>query len=121
MEVVALLLPCMMVVVIDTNVFVSACLGTGAAGVIIARCLRGKLKPLMGAALFAEYEDVLGRDSLFVKSRLDRFERDELLEIFLSTCRWTNAINLTKTLSISQQYHIVTSLSQHPSQAKYAH
>ena len=78
-----------MIVVIDTNVFISACLGTGAAGVIIAHCLRGALKPLMGAALFAEYEDVLARDSLFVKSRLNRLEREELLEIFLSTCRWT--------------------------------
>jgi len=31
--------------------------------------------PLMGTALLAEYEDVLGRDALFERSRLDADER----------------------------------------------
>jgi len=43
----------------------------------------------MGTALLAEYEDVLGRDALFANCRLNRAERDELLDIFLSVCRWT--------------------------------
>ncbi len=43
----------------------------------------------MGVAVLAEYEDVLGRADLFVRSRLDLAERDELLDIFLATCRWT--------------------------------
>jgi predicted nucleic acid-binding protein len=44
---------------------------------------------VMGAALMAEYEDVLGRTSLFKRCRLNVRERDELLDIFLATCRWT--------------------------------
>ena len=43
----------------------------------------------MGAAHLSEYEDVLGRETLFRKSRLDASEREELLDIFLSSCRWT--------------------------------
>ena len=43
----------------------------------------------MGAALFAEYEDVLGRAELFEACRLKLAERGELLDIFLATCIWT--------------------------------
>ena len=75
--------------VIDTDVFVGACLGTGAASQVIAACLNGKCQPLMGVALMAEYEDVLSRESLFAKSRLSQNERDELLDIFLATCQWS--------------------------------
>lgn len=78
-----------MVVVLDTNVFVGACLGFGAARQVVADCIRGAHTPLMGAALYAEYEDVLARDALFASSRLNRSERDELLDIFLAACRWT--------------------------------
>ena len=45
--------------------------------------------PLMGPALLAEYEDVLGRSALFARSHLDAVERSELLDIFLGRCRWT--------------------------------
>lgn len=43
----------------------------------------------MGAALFAEMEDVLGRSALFLNCRLTALERDELLDIYLARCRWT--------------------------------
>lgn len=43
----------------------------------------------MGTALLAENDDVLGRDALFERSRLDSAERDELLDIFLARRRWT--------------------------------
>lgn len=43
----------------------------------------------MGAALFAEYEDVLGRADLFESCRLNLAGRDELLDIFLAACTWT--------------------------------
>lgn len=76
-------------VVIDTDVFVGACLGTGAASQVIAACLTGKCQPIMGVALMAEYEDVLNREALFAKCRLTRAERDELLDIFLASCHWT--------------------------------
>jgi hypothetical protein len=38
----------------------------------------------MGAALFAEFEDVLSRAVLFKKSRLSEPERSKLFDIFLS-------------------------------------
>ncbi|MFO1292355.1 MAG: PIN domain-containing protein [Rubrivivax sp.] len=74
--------------VIDTNVFVGACLGTGAALQVIAACLRGRALPVMGTALLAEYEDVLSRADLFAGCRLSAAERDELLDIFLAACEW---------------------------------
>jgi predicted nucleic acid-binding protein len=43
----------------------------------------------MSAALFAEYESLLGRDPLFVSCRLDAHQREALLNAFLSVCRWT--------------------------------
>jgi uncharacterized protein len=76
-------------IVLDTNVFIGACLGTGAANRVVEACLLQRFKPLMGAALLAEYEDVLGRASLFVKCRLSASQRSELLDIFLANCRWT--------------------------------
>lgn len=78
-----------MLIVADTNVFVGACLGMGASSAVIADCIRGMHVPLMGTALLTEYEDVLGRASLFAKSRLSAGERDDLLDIFLASCRWT--------------------------------
>lgn len=76
-------------VVIDTNVFIGACLGGGPSSSVVGACLRGEQVPLMGAALLAEYEEVLGRSILFKKCRLSEVERYELLDIFLGTCRWT--------------------------------
>ncbi|MBK1703744.1 putative toxin-antitoxin system toxin component, PIN family [Halochromatium glycolicum] len=76
-------------VVIDTNVFLGALLTDGAANAVIAACLRGQLLPLMGSTLLAEYEDILSREPLFARARLDASEREELLDIFLSHCVWT--------------------------------
>jgi predicted nucleic acid-binding protein len=67
--------------VIDTNVFIGACLGHGACRWVIAACLEEKLTPLMEVTLLSEYEDVLGRDELFTRSRLDVAERSELLDM----------------------------------------
>src|SRR5437879_6234057 len=78
-----------MVIVVDTNVFVGACLGVGASNEVVAACLRGTHRALMGAALLDEYEAVLGRGSLFARSRLTAVERGELLDIFLAGCLWT--------------------------------
>lgn len=78
-----------MIVVVDTNVFVGACLGVGAAARVVADCLRGVHQALMGAALFAEYEDVLARPALFKNCRLAAAEREELLDIFIACCHWT--------------------------------
>jgi uncharacterized protein len=78
-----------MQVVVDTNVFVGACLGKGPSSLVIEGCLQGRFLPLMGAALLAEYEDVLGRSALFQGCRLSAREREELLDIFVASCRWT--------------------------------
>lgn len=75
--------------VIDTNVFVGACLGQGAAAQVLRSCLTGSVRPLIGAALLAEYEDVLSRDALMSQSRLSAVERSELLDIFVARCEWT--------------------------------
>jgi len=75
-------------IVVDTNVFVGACMGVGASARIIEQCLQGRLQPAMGSALLLEYEDVLSRSPLFVDCRLTAAERDELLDIFLARCTW---------------------------------
>ena len=79
-----------MIVVIDTNVFVSALLWPGGSSRAVLRAaLRGRLHPLMGASLYAEYEDLVARDVLFTKSAISASEREALLNAFLSVCRWT--------------------------------
>jgi putative PIN family toxin of toxin-antitoxin system len=75
-------------VVIDTNVFVGACLGQGAARQVIAACLEGLCSPLMGTALLAEHEDLVSRSDLFKKCRLSLRERDDLFDAYLSVCTW---------------------------------
>ena len=78
-----------MSIVVDTNIFGGACLGTGAASRMVAGRVTGQYTPLMRATLMAEYEDVMRREALFRRSRLDAAEREELLDIFLAVCRWT--------------------------------
>ena len=79
----------LMRIVVDTDVFVSALLGSGASNAVVAECLRGRFTPLMGPALIAEYEAQLDRAGLFAASRLSESERQELFDIFIATCRWT--------------------------------
>jgi putative PIN family toxin of toxin-antitoxin system len=79
-----------MIIVVDTNIFIGACLGSGASSSVIASCITEAHIPLMGTALFSEYEAVLTRNALFEKSRLTSGEREELLNIFLSVSRWTH-------------------------------
>ena len=77
-------------VVVDTNIFVSALISEGGASrQVIRMCLTGQINPLMGNALFSEYEDVCSRDALFNNDALLRWERDELLDAFLACCAWT--------------------------------
>lgn len=56
---------------------------------MVRACLEGVCQPLMGAALFAEYEDVLGRADAKQKSPLSAEERWELFDIFIACCTWT--------------------------------
>lgn len=79
--------------VLDTNVLVSALLVGDGAGTaprgVLRLCLEGRVTPLMGAALYAEYEDVLGRDGLFERSPLSASERETVFDALMSACLWT--------------------------------
>ena len=78
-------------VVIDTNVLVSAILSPdGAPREVLRRCLTGKAQPLIGNALFLEYEDVLSREDLFAAAPISRKDREMLLDAVLSVCQWVN-------------------------------
>ena len=75
--------------VIDTNVLAGALLTrAGHNRQVIRACLEGKWRPLMGQALFMEYEDVLGRKPLFRTCPLSERERHEFFAAFLSVCEW---------------------------------
>lgn len=77
------------VAVIDTNVFVSAMMKAETAPRQVLRlCLSGQVRPLMGNALFAEYEAVLSRKALFHAAPLTEAERWQLLDAYMSVCRW---------------------------------
>lgn len=76
-------------IVVDTNIFVSALLGArNASRTVIHHCLEGRYQPLMGNALFNEYNSLLGRTKLFEKCSLEHEQRIELFEAFLSVCKW---------------------------------
>lgn len=76
-------------VVIDTNVLVAALLrGGGSARAVVRACLRGQYQPVLGPALLAEYEEVLGRPALFADSVLSARERGEVFNGLLGRCRW---------------------------------
>ena len=74
--------------VLDTNIFISACLGTGAAHRVLALAIDGAIHAVMGAALFSEHEDVLDRSELFENCRLNQAERSELLDIYIAQTDW---------------------------------
>jgi putative PIN family toxin of toxin-antitoxin system len=76
-------------VVVDTDVFVAALLGPGgAAREVVRRCMLGTHQPLMGVALFLEYETVLGRAALWARSPLNAAERKVIAESFMQSARW---------------------------------
>ncbi len=75
--------------VLDTNILVSALLrGGGAARWVLRACLTAHYQPVLGPALLAEYEDVLGRADLFRDSVLSASDRSEVFDGFLNRCRW---------------------------------
>nr|CRH06569.1 Conserved protein of unknown function [Candidatus Magnetococcus massalia] len=78
-------------IILDTSVFISALLNPhGASQVVLRRCLQRHYHPIMGAALFAEYEALLGRESLFDNCPISHQDRMDLLEALMSVSRWTN-------------------------------
>ena len=83
-------------VVIDTNVLVGAALSPsgGDNRAVLRACLQGTVRPVIGMALFSEYEELFLRSPLMAKSPLDEMERLLLLESFLSVCEWVKVYYL---------------------------
>ena len=79
----------------DTNVFVAATTSTrGASREVLRRCLLGRYDPLMSQALFAEYESVLARPGLFLRSPVSNEERHALWAAVISRCLWVRVYYL---------------------------
>jgi putative PIN family toxin of toxin-antitoxin system len=74
--------------ILDTNIFVGACLSTGAANRVLAMVIDGKIRAVMGEALFSEHEDVLSRFEIFQNCRLNQAERSELFDIYIGQTDW---------------------------------
>ena len=76
-------------IVIDTSVFISALISSiRASRELLRQCLLLKYQPLMGNALFCEYEQVINRDEV-LRSCLSTEEIQTLLASFMSVCEWT--------------------------------
>lgn len=76
-------------IVIDTSVFISALIGpTGPSRELIRRCLMGDYQPLMGNALFCEYESVITRDNVLAQCPLTRPEILALFQALMSVSKW---------------------------------
>jgi len=75
------------VVVVDTNVFVAALRsGGGPAREVIRRSLNGQYQPIFSNALWLEYEDLLGRDVWTQETTDD--ERRQVLAALAAASRW---------------------------------
>jgi putative PIN family toxin of toxin-antitoxin system len=82
-------------VVIDTNVFVSALLSQESSPSLVMRlCLTKAIRPMMGTALYTEYCDVCNRGKIFKNSPLNKSERNELFDAFISVCEWVSVYYL---------------------------
>jgi uncharacterized protein len=77
-------------IVVDTNVFVGACIGRGAASKVIESCIAGRAEPVMSRSLYLEYEDVLDRSDIFRRARLNFEERQTLFDVFVGKCALTD-------------------------------
>jgi putative PIN family toxin of toxin-antitoxin system len=76
-------------IVVDTSVFISALIGSkGPSREIIRRCLKREYQPLMGNALFSEYESVMKREEIIAKCRLTQAEIYTLVASFMSVSQW---------------------------------
>lgn len=83
-------------IVVDTSVFVSALLGpTGASRQLIRFCLQQtRYQPLIGNALFTEYESLINRPQILSRCPLETSDIVTLFEAFISTCQWIDTYYL---------------------------
>jgi len=96
-------------IVVDTHVFIAAILKpAGENRAILRACLLGLARPLMGAALFGEYEDLLGRAHLMGKSPLTAGERQQLFDALLAVSEWVKVYFLWRpNLSDEGDNHLI--------------
>ncbi|MDJ1172011.1 putative toxin-antitoxin system toxin component, PIN family [Roseofilum sp. BLCC_M154] len=81
--------------VIDTNVFVSALISPdGVSRAVLRACLQGKYQPLMGTALFLEYESIVSRSEVMARCPLPRAEVEALLAALMSVSQWVQVYYL---------------------------
>lgn len=79
----------MRLIVLDTNVFVSALRsGGGASRQVLRRILLGQVMPLFGNALWQEYQDLLGRDVWTPETTPE--ERLQVLAALARAGRWVS-------------------------------
>lgn len=79
----------------DTNVFVAALRsGSGASRIVLRRLLTGHGLGLMGDKLWLEYQDLLGRESVWAGSRLNPEERRQSLEDMAAACQWVEVVRI---------------------------
>lgn len=101
-----------MKIVVDTNVFISALISsTGSNRKLIRQCLLGEYSPLMGNALFCEYEDVINRDRISEVCPLSKKEIHILLNSFMSVCQWVQIYYLWRPKLIDEQDNHLIELS----------
>jgi putative PIN family toxin of toxin-antitoxin system len=75
------------VIVVDTNVFVAALRsGGGPSREVIRRSLKGQYRPIFSNALWLEYEDLLGRD-VWTRDTTDD-DRRQVLAALAAASRW---------------------------------
>jgi len=78
-------------VVLDTNIFVGALQkNDGVNRRILELCFLDEMQPLIGDALYSEYQDLLGRDKVFEKSAFSVQERQNFFDDYCSICRWVD-------------------------------
>jgi len=78
-----------MEIVQDTNVFVAALRSQeGASAEVLDRCLAQEDQAVMGAALFAEYEELIYRAKVWQGAPVTTGEREALLDDFCAAARW---------------------------------
>jgi predicted nucleic acid-binding protein len=76
-------------IVQDTHVFVAALRSAeGASAEVLDRCLARADQAVMGAALFAEYEELIHRESLWRRVPVTAEEREALLDDFCAAALW---------------------------------
>lgn len=78
-------------IVIDTSVWISALISPiGASRELLRRCLKSEYQPLMGNALFCEYESVTKPEEVKTKCPLTEAEILALLASLMSVSQWVS-------------------------------